>query len=160
MIPWSTFFLNSIFIAQWAMNDHFIVTFGFLIYKEGTVKCLVPRGLSKTVDVNCLTWCLTVSTQQMLFHLWVVSNSFVTPWTVTWQVPLFVGFPRQEYWSGLPLPSAGNVPNPRMEVVSLVLQMESLLLSHQGSPSCPLPSFKRIHKSLSLQMQLLYVILI
>ena len=65
------------------MNYHFIVTFGFLIYKEGIVKWLVPRGLSKTVDVKCLTWYLTVSTQQVLFHLGVVSNSFVTPWTVT-----------------------------------------------------------------------------
>ena len=34
-----------------------------------------------------------------------VSNSFVTPWTVALQVPLFMGFPKQEYWSGLPFPS-------------------------------------------------------
>ena len=102
------------------------------------------------------------SLEVMFLCCYLVAKScptlFVTPWTVARQAPLFMGFPGQEYWSGLPLPSAGNVPNPRMEVVSLVLQMDSLLLSHQGSPSCPLPSFKRIHKSLSLQMQLLYVI--
>ena len=33
-----------------------------------------------------------------------MSNSFVTPWTVACQAPLFMGFPRQEYWHGLPLP--------------------------------------------------------
>ena len=34
-----------------------------------------------------------------------MSNSFATPWTVACQAPLSMGFPRQEYWSGLPFPS-------------------------------------------------------
>ena len=42
----------------------------------------------------------------------VVSNSFATPWTVACQAPLSVGFPRQEYWSGLSLPSPGDLSNP------------------------------------------------
>ena len=42
-------------------------------------------------------------------------NSFVTPWTVALQVPLSKGFPRQEYWSGLPLPSSGDLPDPGIE---------------------------------------------
>ena len=37
---------------------------------------------------------------------------FVTPWTVAHQAPLSVGFSRQEYWSGLPFPSPGDLPNP------------------------------------------------
>ena len=37
---------------------------------------------------------------------------FVTPWTVAQQAPLSMGFPRQEYWSGLPLPSPGDLPDP------------------------------------------------
>ena len=37
---------------------------------------------------------------------------FETPWTVVYQAPLFVGFSRQEYWSGLPFPSPGDLPNP------------------------------------------------
>ena len=37
---------------------------------------------------------------------------FVTPWTVACQAPLFVGFPRQEYCSGLPFPSPGDLPYP------------------------------------------------
>ena len=40
---------------------------------------------------------------------------FATPWTVDCQAPPFMGFPRQEYWSGLPFPSPGNLPEPHME---------------------------------------------
>ena len=43
----------------------------------------------------------------------------LTPWAVTHQAPLSVGFPRQEYWSGLPFPPAGDLPHP-METASLV----------------------------------------
>ena len=38
-----------------------------------------------------------------------------TPWTVAHQAPLSTGFPRQEYWSGLPFPSPGDLPNPGIE---------------------------------------------
>ena len=40
---------------------------------------------------------------------------FVTPWTVTYQDPLSMGFSRQEYWSGLPFPSPGDLPDPGIE---------------------------------------------
>ena len=40
---------------------------------------------------------------------------FVTPWTVAYQAPLSMGFPRQEYWSGLPFPSPGDLPDPGIE---------------------------------------------
>ena len=46
---------------------------------------------------------------------------FVTPWTVARQVPLSMGFSRQEYWSGLPFPSPGDLPNPGMEPWSSAL---------------------------------------
>ena len=36
---------------------------------------------------------------------------FATPWTVAYQVPLSMGFSKQEYWSGLPFPSPGDLPN-------------------------------------------------
>ena len=63
---------------------------------------------------------------------------FMTPWTVAHQAPLSVGFSRQEYWSGLPFPSPGDLPNPGIEpesTASPALQMDSLLLSHWGSPA-------------------------
>ena len=49
----------------------------------------------------------------------IVSRSFATLWTVACQAPLSLGFPRQEYWSGLPFPSAGDLPNPGIKPVSL-----------------------------------------
>ena len=46
----------------------------------------------------------------------VMSSSFVTPaWIVARQAPLCMGFSRQEYWSGLPFPSPGNLPDPGIE---------------------------------------------
>ena len=45
--------------------------------------------------------------------------TLVTPWTVARQVPLPMGFSRQEYWSGVPLLPAGDLPNPEIEPVSL-----------------------------------------
>jgi len=46
---------------------------------------------------------------------------FATPWTVVLQDPLSMGFPRQEYWGGLPFPSPGDLPHPRIEPMSPVL---------------------------------------
>ena len=51
---------------------------------------------------------------------------FATPWTVAYQVPPFMGFSRQEYWSGLPFPSPGDLPNPGIELRSPTLQVNSL----------------------------------
>ena len=44
-----------------------------------------------------------------------LSDSFVTSWTVVHKAPLSIGFPRQEYWSGLPFPSPGDIPDPGIE---------------------------------------------
>ena len=60
----------------------------------------------------------------------VVSDSFVTPWTVACQAPLSMGFSRQEYWSGLPFPSLRDLPNPGIKPESPALQVDSLPLSH------------------------------
>ena len=46
---------------------------------------------------------------------------FATPWTVARQAPLSMGFSRQEYWSGLPFPSPGDLPNPGIEPESPAL---------------------------------------
>ena len=47
--------------------------------------------------------------------------TLVTPWTIACQVPLSMGFPRQEYWSGLPFPSPGDPPHPGIEPKSPAL---------------------------------------
>ena len=51
-----------------------------------------------------------------------MSDCFATPWTVARWPPLSMGFPRQEYWSGLPFPSAGNLPNSGIKPVSPMLE--------------------------------------
>ena len=51
---------------------------------------------------------------------------FVTPRTVAHQAPPSMEFSRQEYWSGLPLPSPGNLPDPGIEPVSPTLQADAL----------------------------------
>ena len=54
---------------------------------------------------------------------------------VAHQAPLSMGFSRQKYWSGLPFPSPGDLPNPRIKPVSPALQVDSLPLRQQGSPN-------------------------
>jgi len=48
-----------------------------------------------------------------------------------------MGFPRQEYWSGLPFPSPGDLPDSGIKPMSPALQPFSLLLSHPGNPFGP-----------------------
>ena len=66
-------------------------------------------------------------------HIWLCA----TLWTIANQAPLFMGFSRQEYWSGLPCPSPGYLPDPGNECMaspaSSALQSDSLLLSNPGS---------------------------
>ena len=57
------------------------------------------------------------------------------------QAPLSLRFPRKEYWSGQPIPSPEDLPNPGIEPASPALQADSLPLSHQGSPILPLGLF-------------------
>ena len=66
-------------------------------------------------------------------HL-VMSESFVTPWTVACQAPLSMGFPRQESWSVLFFLSPGDLPESGTEPMSSVLQVDSLLPSQWASP--------------------------
>ena len=60
--------------------------------------------------------------------------TLVTTWTVPHQAPLSVGFSRQEYWSGLPFPSPGDLPNLGIEPSSPALQADSLPTELQGKP--------------------------
>ena len=59
---------------------------------------------------------------------------FVTSWTAAHQAPLSIGFSRQEYWSGLPFPSPGDLPDPGIEPGSPALQADSLPTELWGKP--------------------------
>ena len=64
---------------------------------------------------------------KLLSGVWL----FASPRTVAYQVPPSMGFSRQEYWSGLPLPSPGDLPDPGTKPRSPELQADSSPLSHQ-----------------------------
>ena len=101
-------------------------------------------------DLQCLPVALRTNTKllrggpEVLCSVLLLSDSFVTLWTVTHQVPL----PRQEYWSGLPFPSAGDLLNPGVEPTSralagglftIELTMWPLFLQVLPAPVCSLP---------------------
>ena len=59
---------------------------------------------------------------------------FATPWTVASQAPPFMGFSRQEYWSGLPFPSPGDLPDPGIKPRSPAFQADTLTSELPGKP--------------------------
>ena len=81
-------------------------------------------------DWDCGRW----KTKEALFSHSVMSNSFVTPWTVAHQAPLSMGFPRQECWSGLPFPSPGDLSYSGIKPRSPALQADPLQSEPPGKP--------------------------
>ena len=79
------------------------------IPKQSLARC----GMSMVgVDLSKLTLLRGICVPaQPLSPVWL----FATPWTVTHKAPLSMRFPRQEYWSGLPFPSPGNLPDPGIQ---------------------------------------------
>ena len=70
----------------------------------------------------------------MLSHV----QLFATPWTIAQKSPLSMEFSRQEYWSGLPFPSPGDLPDPGIKPafpMSLALQADSFPAEPLGSPT-------------------------
>ena len=60
---------------------------------------------------------------------------FVTPWTVAYQAPLSMGFPKQEYWSGLSFPPPGDLPYPGIELASSALVSRFIITEPPGKPN-------------------------
>ena len=63
----------------------------------------------------------------------VMSDYFATPWTITCQAPLSMEFSRQEYWSGSPFPSLGDLLDAVIKPPSSAFQADSLLSESTGS---------------------------
>ena len=59
---------------------------------------------------------------------------FATPWTIAHQAPPSMGFSRPEYWSGLPFPSPGDLPDPGIEPGSPASQADALLSEPRSEP--------------------------
>ena len=67
-----------------------------------------------------------------------MSDSFATLWTVAHQAPLSMGFSKQEYWSGLPFPSLGDLPDPGIEPASPTLEGGFFITEPLVKPPCRL----------------------
>ena len=76
------------------------------------------------INANVLCYAYSLSHGQL----------FVTPWSVAHQAPLSMGFPWQEYWSGLPCTPPGDLPNPGIELGSPALQSASSAAELLGKP--------------------------
>ena len=80
-----------------------------------------------------LWWCFCFQKERkakLLSRVWL----FATPWTAASQAPPSMGFSRQEYWSGLPFPSPGDLPNSGIEPGSPSLQVDALPSKPPGKP--------------------------
>ena len=108
-----------------------------------------PRDWTHISYVSCIG-------KQILYHLCPLGSPFppvpvkllsrvwlfAIPWTVAYQAPPSMEFSRQEYWSGLPFPSPGDLPNPGLEPRSPALQADALPSELPGKPpSLPLVTY-------------------
>ena len=96
--------LATLLICSSSKMDNFLVIFS-----------VDPQGL--------VLWFIFEVKVKSLSCVWL----FATPWTITYQAPLSMGFSRQEYWNGLLFPSPGDLPNPGIEPRSPALQADTLL---------------------------------
>ena len=72
-----------------------------------------------------------------------MSDSFAAPWTIAHQAPLFMGFPRQKFWSGLPFPSPGGLLDPGIEPASPALAGRFFTTEPPGKPNLCRPTSKK-----------------
>ena len=93
--------------------------------QSSSVVCGTTRSLLWLVIPSPYFHCVCC----VLSPVWLL----LTPWTVAHQAPLSMGFPRQEYWSGLPFPPPGDLPDPGIEPSLLHCRQILYPLSHLGN---------------------------
>ena len=126
-----------------------------LLAVQGTLKSLLQHHSSKAsillhsaffrvqLSHPCMTSGKTIALTRQTFvgkvkvkvKLHSRVQLFETPWTVAHQAPLSIGFSRQKYWSGLPFPSPGDLPDPGIEPRSPTLQADALTSEPPGKQS-------------------------
>ena len=83
---------------------------------------------------------------------------FMTPWTVAYEAPPTMRFSRQEYWSGLPFPSPGDLPNPGIEPGCPALQADALPSESPRKPNEEKPDEENQRKKNQTQKAMYYMI--
>ena len=111
-----------------------VTPLGPTLWIPWTIACQAPLSMG-SLQARTLGWVAMPSSREItrsspilkwkvksLSRVWL----FVTPWTVAYQALRSMGFSGQEYWSGLPFPSPGDLPNPGIETRSPALQTDAL----------------------------------
>ena len=104
--------------------------------EQAKFKQLFKRGVEYYYVINWFHFMKYSFTQKWKCHLLSYVRLFVTPWTGTHQASLSMEFSRQEYWSGLPFPSPGDLPDPGMEPRSPTLKEDYLPSEPTGKAIC------------------------
>ena len=115
------------------MSQFTVWEVGLILYKTRKIPC----------DLKCIFFppvcvCVCVHAHTCTFS---VTSDSLQPWTVACQTPLSMEFSKQEYWSGLPFLSPGDLPNPGIEPTSPALQADSLLTEPSGKPAQAFATF-------------------
>ena len=105
---------------------------------QGSDWCLLRvLFIGRQILYQFATWTILKTMGIVVVLVTQLYLTFATPWTVAHGTPLSMGFPRQEYWRGLPCPTPGCLPNPRIEPWSPALQTESLWSELPGKSPKP-----------------------
>ena len=121
------FYLSFLYCCRESQNQK--IFFPYFLWHSHTIRwpiCCLDHRTWELCSLNQVCMCVCSVASGM--------SDFLTPWIVAYQTPLSMGFPRQEYWSGLPCPPPGDLDNQGIEPTSLAapaLQADSLSLSHQ-----------------------------
>ena len=112
---------------EWFCTSHF-TPFGLSFFLMNDEDNLTTYNVMCEKSIDVFIWRACVLSRFSHVQL------FATLWSVTRQVPLSMGFSRQEYWSGLLFPPPGNLPHPGIKPVSLHWQVDSLSPVPPGKP--------------------------
>ena len=127
----SSFFCNLSPFVLWEGIQHLSLSVSLIL------RCITKKN--DTVlggDFLSISWTEIAMVHDILWKTVKVSSVWLseTAWTIAYQAPLSMEFSRQEYWSGLPFPSPGDLPNQRIEPRSPTLQVDSLPSESPGKP--------------------------
>ena len=110
--------LNWTGMGEFNSDDHYIYYCGQESLRRNGVAIMVNKRVQNAVKLKV----------KSLSHV----QLFAIPWTIAYQAPLSMRFSRQEYWSGLPFPSPGDLPNPGIKPGLLHCRQILYHLNHRG----------------------------
>ena len=117
---------SNLFFSSQQMRNKCLMSSDSYVFSDSLI-AQIPSFLK-------MIWCNIMCVCVCVFELLSRVRFLATPWTIARQAPLSMGFSRQEYWSGLPFPSPGDLPNLEIEPGSPALQADSLPSEPQGKP--------------------------